>query len=49
MALRSNFNELPEMATFCRPYTKDYYRFDPLLHMRYDGDAKRNVEILRKD
>ena len=45
MALRSNINELPEIAHFCRQYTCDYFRFDPLLHLRYDGDQKRNVEI----
>lgn len=46
MALRSNIHEMPEIAQFCRAYTKDYYRFDPLLHLRYDGDAQRNRDIL---
>jgi radical SAM protein with 4Fe4S-binding SPASM domain len=45
MALRSNVYELPEMARFCRQHTKDYFRFDPLLHLRFDGDAERNAEI----
>jgi len=45
MALRANANELPAMAAFCRTHTKDYYRFDPLLHLRFDGDARRNAEI----
>ncbi|MGA9097555.1 MAG: radical SAM protein [Methanotrichaceae archaeon] len=45
MALRSNVHELPEIARFCREHTKDYFRFDPLLHLRFDGDAKRNEEI----
>ena len=45
MALRSNVHELPEIASFCRLNTCDYFRFDPLLHLRYDGDRKRNVEI----
>ena len=45
MALRSNVHELGEMSRFCRQWTKDYYRFDPLLHLRFDGDARRNAEI----
>ncbi len=45
MALRSNVHELPAMSEFCRAHTKDYYRFDPLLHGRFDGDEKRNAEI----
>jgi radical SAM protein with 4Fe4S-binding SPASM domain len=45
MALRSNVHELPEIARFCRNLTKDYFRFDPLLHLRYDGDPRRNEEI----
>lgn len=46
MALRSNVGELDAIATFCRQYTKDYFRFDPLLHLRFDGDAERNREII---
>lgn len=45
MALRSNVDELPEIAGFCRARTKDYFRFDPFLHLRFDGDAARNREI----
>ena len=45
MALRSNAHELPAMGEFCRAHTKDYYRFDPLLHLRFDGDKRRNEEI----
>jgi radical SAM protein with 4Fe4S-binding SPASM domain len=45
MAMRSNFKELPEIAAFCRSRTKDYFRFDPLLHLRLDGDERRNREI----
>ena len=45
MALRSNVHELQEIARFCRAHTKDYYRFDPLLHLRFDGDTVRNEEI----
>ena len=45
MALRSNVHELPEIARFCRERTKDFFRFDPLLHLRFDGDSARNEEI----
>jgi radical SAM protein with 4Fe4S-binding SPASM domain len=45
MALRSNVHELEEIAKFCRERTKDYFRFDPFLHLRFDGDKKRNEEI----
>ena len=46
MALRSNLHELPVISEFCRKYTKDYYRFDPLLHLRFDGNAARNAGII---
>lgn len=45
MAMRSNIHEVADIARFCRRHTKDYFRFDPLLHLRYDGDASRNAEI----
>jgi radical SAM protein with 4Fe4S-binding SPASM domain len=45
MALRSNWREMEAMAAFGRAHTKDYYRFDPQLHLRYDGDPVRNEEI----
>jgi radical SAM protein with 4Fe4S-binding SPASM domain len=45
MALRSNLHELPAIAGFCRARTKDYFRFDPFLHYRFDRDAARNAEI----
>jgi len=45
MALRSNVHELDEISRFCRERTKDYYRFDPLLHLRFDGDPARNADI----
>ncbi len=45
MALRSNLHELPRIAEFCRRHTKGYYRFDPLLHLRYDGNSQRNAHI----
>jgi radical SAM protein with 4Fe4S-binding SPASM domain len=45
MALRSNIRELAAMAAFARAHTSDPFRFDPLLHLRYDGDSRRNAEI----
>jgi radical SAM protein with 4Fe4S-binding SPASM domain len=45
MAIRSNVEELPAIAAFCRQHTTDYFRFDPLLHLRYDQDPQRNREI----
>ena len=45
MALRSNVHELKEIAEFCRVRTKDYFRFDPFLHLRFDGNPRRNEEI----
>jgi radical SAM protein with 4Fe4S-binding SPASM domain len=45
MAIQSNFQELPEIAAFCRARTKDYFRFDPQLHLRFDRDERRNGEI----
>lgn len=43
--MNSNLHEYKEMAEYCRARTKDYYRFDPLLHLRLDGDPTRNAEI----
>lgn len=45
MALRSNRHEMAGIAEFCRARTKDYFRFDPFLHYRFDRDAVRNREI----
>jgi radical SAM protein with 4Fe4S-binding SPASM domain len=42
MAIRSNLDELPAIAAFCRKYTKDFFRFDPQLHLRFDRDERRN-------
>lgn len=45
MVLKSNLHEMDQIARFCRARTKDRYRFDPLLHLRYDGDPARNAAI----
>ena len=46
MALRSNLDDMEAIATFGRLHTKDFYRFDPVLHMRFDGNQERNEEIM---
>ncbi len=46
VALRSNRKELPRIADICRRYSRDSYRFDPLLHLRLDRDEKRNRDII---
>jgi radical SAM protein with 4Fe4S-binding SPASM domain len=45
MALRSNLSEMSRIAQFCRERTCDYFRFDPFLNLRYDGNKDRNKEI----
>jgi len=45
MALQSNVHEMPEIARFCRERTRDYFRLDPFLHLRYDRNTARNEEI----
>lgn len=46
MAFKSTYHEMQEISEFCRRYTKDYYRFDPLLHLRFDRNERRNAEIM---
>ncbi|MFH1641055.1 MAG: radical SAM protein [Candidatus Omnitrophota bacterium] len=45
MVLRSNVKELPRIAEFCRQRTKDYFRFDSSLQLRFDGNPQRNEQI----
>jgi len=45
MAMRSNIYEFPAIAEFCLARTKDYFRYDPFLHLRVDGDPERNAMI----
>jgi radical SAM protein with 4Fe4S-binding SPASM domain len=45
MAMRSNLHEMPAIREFCERHTKDYFRYDPMLHGRFDGDETRNVMI----
>jgi len=46
MALRSNIHEMPEIIRFCRKSNAESFRFDPFLHLRYDGNPARNLEII---
>jgi len=46
MALRSNLTEFQKIARFCRKKANNDFRFDPFLHLRYDGDPQRNQEIM---
>ena len=48
MALRANVDEAYEITRFCRQRTKDFFRMDPFLHLRYDGNEQRNREIMRQ-
>lgn len=45
MALRSNVHEMAQIAEFCRAHTKDFFRYDANLHLRFDRDPARNEEI----
>ncbi len=45
MALRSNVHEFPAIARFCREWSTNPFRYDPLLQLRFDGNAERNDEI----
>jgi radical SAM protein with 4Fe4S-binding SPASM domain len=45
MVMRANLVEFPQIASFCQERTKDYFRFDPFLHLRFDKDLRRNEEI----
>jgi len=45
MIMRSNVNQFLEIIHFCSERTKDYFRFDPFIHLRYDGDPVRNEDI----
>ncbi len=45
IALRSNRYELSDIARFCREKSYESFRFDPFLHLRFDGNPIRNEEI----
>ncbi|MCJ7443598.1 MAG: radical SAM protein [Methanotrichaceae archaeon] len=48
MAMKSNLHEIEEIAKFCRERTKDFFRFDPFLQLRHDGNELRN-QLIRSE
>jgi len=48
MAMRSNATSYRQLPPSGRAHTKDYFRFDPQLHLRFDGDTGRN-EMIRSE
>jgi len=45
VALRSNKDELARIGAFARGRGSGSFRFDPLIHLRFDGDPVRNDQI----
>lgn len=48
MALRSNICEFGAIKKFTSALTKDYFRWDPFLHLRLRQDKKKNERIRRE-
>jgi radical SAM protein with 4Fe4S-binding SPASM domain len=48
VTIKANLIEFQQIAEFCRKYSSDPFRFDPLLHLRFDRDESRNTEIRRQ-
>ena len=48
MALQSNKQEFEQIARFCTKRSSVPFQFDPLLHLRFDGDRNRNQEIINQ-
>jgi len=48
MALRSNIHEFEQIISFCKKMTKDYFRFDPFLHFRFDRNPEKNKTIMEE-
>lgn len=48
MALRSNAQEFSRIMRFCHRRSYQFSRFDPLLYLRFDGNPRRNREIIRE-
>lgn len=46
--IRANLDEYEAIADFCRQHTKKPFRFDPMLHLRFDRDEKKNENIRRQ-
>jgi len=45
MVIKSNLHEIEAIIDFCEGKSKIPFRFDPFLHLRYDGNVARYVEI----
>jgi len=45
IVIQSNITEHTAITDFCRARTVDYFRYDPQLHLRFDGDVRSNEEI----
>ena len=43
--LKSNLHEFQEIQNFCELYSKGPFRYDPFLHLRTDGNIKKNNKI----
>ena len=46
--IQANLEEYGAIADFCRQHTKKPFRFDPMLHLRFDRDEEKNKEIRRQ-
>ncbi len=48
VTIKANVKEFHDIAAFCANHSKEPFRFDPLIHLRFDHDKKRNAEIRRQ-
>ena len=48
VTIQANLDEFTEIDDFCRQHSRDPFRFDPLIHLRFDRDEKRNAEIRKQ-
>lgn len=46
--IRANIEEYNAIAEFCRKNTSRPFRFDPLIHLRFDRDEEKNDQIRRQ-
>jgi radical SAM protein with 4Fe4S-binding SPASM domain len=45
VTIKANLNEFQAIAAFCREHSSAPFRFDPLIHLRFDRDETKNKEI----
>lgn len=45
VTIKANLDEFEQIADFCRKHSSATFRFDPLIHLRFDRDETRNREI----